>query len=300
MRWPSRPAVPWAPPRRPRGVVGLLVGAPWPACALAAVLAAVASDASPAVAQEDFRNLDHGRPLLTEDAYPVKLREWEAALGLRGLLREGGTGTGGTLTGELKTGLFRDSEVGVELEVTVRDAGDGSEAGLEAVGAHLQHVFSRETWNWSAFAARLELESPGVGEGRREDWGAGVTGIATRSLDRLRLHANAGYRVASRADGDDAWIGGLAVDYPVGLFSRLVMADLFVEVPVEAGRTRVWLEAGTRWQVTNLSVLDLGLATRLDEWEAGRANVELVFGLSRAFGVPALVDVPAYRDPMIQ
>lgn len=275
----------------PSGGFASLLGA-------AAVVTLAAGSPRVAAAQEDFRNADLDRPLLTEDAVPVKLREWEVELGARGRLAEGG-GTGADAVAEVKTGLFLNTQVGVELEGAVDDGAEGTESGLESLGAHILYGFDRETWSWPAFALRGDVRSPGAGEAGREDWGARVKGIATRSVGRLRLHANAGYDVASAADGDDAWIAGLAFDYPIGLFSRLVMADVFVEVPVDRGRTRVWLETGTRWQLSNLSVLDLGLATRLDEWEAGRANVELVVGLSRAFGIPALVDVPPYPDPRI-
>lgn len=248
-------------------------------------------------AQEDYRNLDLSRPLLTEDAYPVKLREWEVELGSRGRLAEGGSGA--EAVAELKTGLFLNTQAGLELEGVVEDGSDGAASGLESAGVHLLYNVNRETWSWPAFAVRIDARSPGVGEAGREDWSARFKGIATRSFGRTRVHVNAGYDVASRADGGDVWVAGLAFDYPVGLFSRAVMGDVFLEVPVDRGRTRVWLEAGTRWQLTNVSVLDLGLATRLDEWEAGRANVEVVVGLSRVFGIPGLVQVPPYPDPRI-
>lgn len=271
-----------------------------PILALAVGLASLgaAGSAGAAGAQEDFRNLDQGRPLLTEDAHPVKLREWEVELGARGRLAEGG-GEGADVVAELKTGLFLNTQAGVELEGVVEDGLDGTVTGLESVGVHLLYNVNRETWSWPAFALRGDVRSPGAGEARHEDWSARIKGIATRSFGRLRVHANAGYDVASRADDDDAWVAGLAFDYPIGLFSRAVMGDVFLEVPVESGRTRVWLEAGTRWQLSNVSVLDLGVATRLDEWEVGRANVELSVGLARVFGVPGLVDVPPYPDPRI-
>lgn len=248
-------------------------------------------------AQEDFRNLDLSRPLLTEDAYPVKLREWEVELGSRGRLSDGGSGAEAVL--ELKTGPFLNTQAGLELEGVVEDGTDGVASGLESAGVHLLYNVNRETWSWPAFAVRVDARSPGAGEAGHEDWSARLKGIATRSFGRMRVHANAGYDVASRVDGDDAWVAGLAFDYPIGLFSRTVMGDVFMEVPVDRGRTRVWLEAGTRWQLTNVSVLDLGLATRLDEWETGRANVEVVVGLSRVFGIPGLVEVPPYPDPRI-
>ena len=106
--------------------------------------------------------------------------------------------------------------------------------------------------------------------------------------------------VASRVDGDDYWRGGLAFDIPMGYGSRLLLGDLYAEVPVDSGRTRVWAELGTRIQVSNVSVFDLGLTTRLDEWEAGAANVGLVLGIGRVFGIGALVDVPDYPNPRIR
>lgn len=267
-----------------------------PALVLAAATALIAPSAA---AQEDFRNADLDRPLRTEDAYPVKLGEWEVEVGGRGRLVEGGAGSGATAVAELKTGLFLNTQVGLEVEGAAEKGASGSESGLEGLGAHLLYNVNRETWSWPAFAVRADAETPGVGDSGREDWGVALKGIATRSYGRLRLHANGGYHVSTPEDGGDAWTAGLAFDYPVGLFSRLVMGDLFLEVPVDTGRTRVWLEIGSRWQLTNLSVLDLGLATRLDEWERGRANLELVAGLSRVFGIPGLVSVPPYPNPRI-
>ncbi len=53
-----------------------------------------------------------------------------------------------------------------------------------------------------------------------------------------------------------------------------------------------------RIQISNVSVLDVGLATRLDEWEAGGANLELVIGFARVFGVGVSVD--DYPNPSIR
>lgn len=253
--------------------------------------------AAPAWAQEDFRQSEADRPLLVEDAYSLKLREWEVELGLRGTVAEEGSALAGK--GELKAGLFMNAQVGLELEAAVEGEGPGSEAGLETVGAHLLYNFNREAWSWPAFAARADVRTPGTGAAGREDWSAVWKGIATRSFGRLRLHANGGYAVASDADGGDHWLAGLGFDFPVGLFSRAVLGDVFVEIPEDEGRTRVWLEAGSRWQVTNRSVLDFGLSTRLDEWERGRANVALVLGISRIVGPAGLTPTPPYPNPRL-
>ncbi len=260
-------------------------------------LGAVALPA-PVAAQEDFRAAELDRPTRIEDAYPIKFREWEFQSGLRGSLGEGDRGLLGLL--EFKTGLFRNGQMGVEIEGGVeRPSADRTGGGIESASAHLLYGLARETVSLPAVAVRLDASTPGTGAIGHDDWQFGVMGIATRSLGRLRLHGNGGYRIAGEADGGDYWRFGLGADYPLGLFSRAILADLYVEAPVSAGRARVWAEIGTRLQVSNWSVLDFGLATRLDEWDHGHANVEIVIGVSRSFGIPGLTRVPVYPNPTI-
>ncbi len=252
-----------------------------------------------AFAQEDFRNTDRGRPLLTEDAYPIEFREWEFELGGRGRLVEGETGSGAGATVGLKTGLFRNAQVGLEIETALERQIGGTELGLGGVGASLMYGLRRETWGGPALAVRGDGHAPGSARLGRDDWAFSLTGIMTRSFGRFRIHANGGHHFGGDGGDGDSWRVGLAADYPVGLFSRLLMADVVVEIPVHGGRSRVWLELGTRGQSTNTTVIDLGLATRLDEWEAGRANVEVTVGIARAFGIFELVEVPVYSEPAL-
>lgn len=249
--------------------------------------------AAPARAQEEFRAADLDRPLRVEDAFPVDHREWEFEAGLRSVF-----GATDEVTGilELKTGLFLNGQVGIELHGG-RISGD--EAGLESAALHLLQSFRRETWRGPALSARLDVETPGSGELGREGWALTARGLATRSFGRLRTHLNLGYTAADEADQDDFWRAGLAFDYPIGLFSRSVLGDLYAEIPSDGEDTRVWTTVGSRWQLTNRTVLDLGVGVRLDEWADGDSNVELVVGMSRGFGVPALVDVPPYPDPRL-
>lgn len=253
----------------------------------------------PAVAQEDFRAADPDRPILVEDAVPLKLWEWELESGLRGGLAEEGSAL--EAIAELKAGLFPNAQLGFELEVGVEDGpgNAGSVGGVESAAVHLLYGLSRETWSWPAFAGRVDVISPGTGDFGREDWAFGLKGIATRSFGRTRAHLNVGYVVAADGDGGDYWRAGLAVDRPLALFSRAMLGDLYAEIPVDEGRTRVWAEVGSRWQVANMSVIDFGIATRLDEWEAGNANVSLIVGISRVFGIAGLTPVPPYPSPRI-
>ena len=249
--------------------------------------------------QEDFRSSDPGRPLRVEDAVPLKLREWELELGLRTAPREQGSSLGGVF--ELKAGLFRNAHVGMEVEAGVVDIADGGSAsGIEALHGHALVQLARETPTLPAFALRAEVGTPGTGSIGRAEWGAGATAIATRSFGRARVHLNGGYGVLSRADGGDVWDVGVGFDYPVGLFSRAILGALSSEIPVDSGPSRVWLEVGTRWQVSNLSVIDVGLSTRLDQWNDGNANVELIVGLSRIFAFRGLTRVGPYPNPTLR
>ncbi|MDX1660933.1 MAG: hypothetical protein R3326_04000 [Gemmatimonadota bacterium] len=262
------------------------------------VLGALAPRA--ASAQEAFRSADLDRPLRVEDANPIERGEWELESGLRA-----GFGEDDRVEAvvELKTGPFWNTQVGVELHGgwERESLGDEEEdhGGLESAGIHALIGFNRETWSWPAFSARVDVETPGAGGLGRDAWAASVKGIATRSFDRLRLHANGGYTVAEAADGGDFWRAGLALDYPIGLFSRTVMADVYAEIPTGEEDARVWTTIGTRWQWTNTTVLDFGVGGRVDRWVDGKADVEIVVGIGRALGWTGLLEVPPYPDPKL-
>lgn len=252
-----------------------------------------------AAAQEDFRASDPGRPLRVEDANPLKLREWEVEFGFRGAAREQGSAALGVV--ELKSGLFRNAHVGIEIEggVEGEEAGTTS-SGIEAVHGHVLYQLGRETPSRPAFAIRGEVGTPGTGSLGRDTWSTEAMAIATRSFGRFRVHGNGGYGVMGDGDGGDFWTMGLGFDYPLGLFSRAILGALSAEIPVDAGPSRVWLEVGSRWQISNANVFDVGLSTRLDQWDQGNANIELVIGLSRVFGVPAFTRAPPYPNPTIR
>ncbi len=263
----------------------------------AAVVGLFSAPAAPAAGQEDFRSLDQGRPIQVVDAYPVKYLEWEVQLGLQGGTTPGGEEIEGSL--ELEVGLFPNVEAGLEVEPVWRER-EGRSFGVHGIGAHLLYNVNQEAWSWPAFSLQVEAEAPIGGGPGLEEWTWGGRGVATRSFaSRLRVHANAGYRVQGEADGGDHWIGGVALDYPPGLTGRLLVGDLWVEVPTDSGRTRLLAEVGGRFQLSNRTVLDLGLASRLDRWQDG-ADVRLVVGLGRAFGVRALTPVPPWPDPSIR
>jgi len=265
---------------------------------LFAVLVVVLLSGREAIAQEDFRSLDAGRPLKVTDAYPKKYLELEFQFGLQGSWTEGGRRLfEGVL--QLEMGVLRNLEIGAGLQVATQN--DSTTSGLESVEVEVLYNFRHEGWTWPGVAIQVSAEAPTGSDLSRENWAWGADLLLTRSFaNRLRIHVNGGYAVASQADGDDYWRGGVAFDIPMGFSSRLIMGDLYAEVPVGTGPTRAWAELGTRVQVSNLTVIDVGLATRLDEWNRGTANVKLVVGFSRVFGIGGLVRVPEYPNPRIR
>ena len=271
-----------------------------PALLLFAVVAVGVLWGREATAQEDFRSLDGGRPLRVTDAYPKKYLEWEVQFGAQGgWAEEGSNSLGGAFV--LETGLFRNFEIGAGLALAREDDGANATSGLESLQVQALYNLKHEGWTWPAVAIQAGAEAPGGSDLSREDWGGGADLLLTRSFaNLLRIHVNGGYAVASDVDGGDYWRGGVALDIPMGFSSRLIMGDLYAEIPVGTGPTRTWAELGTRIQISNLTVIDVGLTTRLDEWNRGTANVQLVLGISRVFGIGGLVRVPEYPDPRIR
>jgi len=253
-----------------------------------------------AIAQEDFRSLDAGRPLKVTDAYPKKYLEWEFQFGLQGRWTEGGQRSYEGLL-SLETGLFRNFEIGAGLQVATEPDAVSTTNGIESLEFEALYNFRHEGWTWPAVAIQVGAEAPTGSDLSRKDWAWGADLLLTRSFaNRFRIHVNGGYALASEVDGDNYWRGGVAFDIPMGFSSRLIMGDLYAEIPADTGPTRTWAELGTRVQVTNLTVIDVGLTTRLDEWNRGLANVRLVVGFSRVFGFGGLVRVPEYPDPRIR
>ncbi len=260
-----------------------------------------------ATAQEDFLSLDAGRPLKVTDAYPKKYLEWEFRFGLQARWTDEGRRLFAGLI-ELETGLFRNFEIGAGLEVASEGGGTSDllvhqhrSEDLHGLGVEALYNLKHEGWTWPAIAIQVGVKVPTGGHLSRGGSASSLDLLLTRSFaSRLRIHVNGGYVGAALLDGDDYWRGGVAFDIPMGLSSRLIMGNLYAEFPAYFGATRAWAELGTRMQVTNLSVIDVGLATRLDEWDRGVANVRLIVGFSRVFGIGGLVRVPQYPDPSVR
>jgi hypothetical protein len=276
----------------------------------ATVALALALFAVPAAAQHDFRSSDQDRPIRVEDAYPLEFLEWEWQVGGRGMLADGGPSTA-SLFLELKTGFARNWQAGVEAHGFGARASGVNQVGLHEFRGHILFNLNHESTSLPALAMRADVFTPGVGELAHQKPGGRLRWMATRSFGRTRAHANLAFTWAVPEDGGPFWSGGVAFDYPIGLFSKAVVGGVYVEVPAtaqvgplrprpEGGERRTWVELGSRFQLTYTAVLDFGLVAQVDQWVDGRENIGLVLGISRTFGIPGLMRVPPYPEPSLQ
>jgi hypothetical protein len=251
----------------------------------------------PIQAQDGFRHIDENRPLRVEDAYPIKFKEWEWEVGVAGSIDDTGKGASSQL--EIKTGVARNWEMGIAVHTGWERRGGISNGGIEAVGLHLLYNVNQEGRSAPAVAFRADVMSPGVGDAGLVRASGRFRGLATKTFGGIRLHGNATYTMLTPDDGSDYWSLGLAFDCPMALSSRAIMGDPYLEPGHDGEPAAVWLDVGSRTQVTKSIVLDLGLATRIDYWLDGRTNFALTLGVSRDFGFIGMVRVPPYQNPRI-
>jgi Putative MetA-pathway of phenol degradation len=213
----------------------------------------------------DHKNLDEGRPLRLEDAYPIGSGEIavEAGAGFR-LARRGPDQ--GFFPVELLYGAFPNFQLGLGsiLFTDPHEVDDRPKSG----DLHLSALynFNQETISVPAFGLKLGLDVPtGVDS---KGFGVEVKGIITKSIERLSLHFNAGYEFFTDTRDDERdgrYELALGFSYPLGAphFTRLtLLGDVFAEQAVHRGQsTVVGAELGLRYQLTPRIVWDVGAGT---------------------------------------
>ena len=251
---------------------------------------ALLMSARPALAQIDYRNLDDGRPVRVEDAYPVERYAFEFLLPY-GFEQDHGGGAIHALVPELAYGLLRNFHLGVKLPLAASDSGAGGSAwGLSGVRAFALYNFTTDSPRLPAIALRVDGYFP-AGELGGEGVKGGATLIATRSFGSSRLHVNGAWGVGrfdSRAvvEGGEQWWYGAALDRTLFRQSVLLIGEVYARRPSDAEPVEVNASVGGRWQWTPTTVLDLGVSRRL---RAAGPDLAFTFGLSHAFAVRALM-----------
>jgi hypothetical protein len=249
-----------------------MISRPWIAFLFVAVPIRVA------IAQTDYRNLDAGRPLVTEDAYPTAHYAFEFTAPFR--MERGVHEHRVELAPQLSYGLLRNTMVSIEVPWTARtDLGRTFKARTPQFS--VLSNFNTEFGAWPALAVR----------GSADRHASTVTLIATRSFGRVRAHLNVGGSSTSERDVSsqspvNRWAASLASDVTLWRSSLLLAGEVQVARPI--GGVRPWrVGAGARWQFTPTLVLDLG-AYRTHSAQAGQ-ELGLTFGITQLFGIAFLM-----------
>jgi hypothetical protein len=234
----------------------------------------------------DHGNLDEGRPLRLEDAYPIAHGEIsvETAAGFT-LLKRGPNR--GFFPVEILYGALPNLQLGLGsvLFTDPHAIDDRPKSGDLRTSA--LYNFNQETLRLPALAAKLSLTAPtGIDA---HGYGIGLRGIVTKSVERLSVHFNGGYEVLTgsrRTERAGRYELTLGASYPIGApqFTRATLvADVFAEQPVVRGEsTIVGTEVGLRYQLTPRIVWDVGLGAEF-AGPADRSSFFATTGLSFGF-----------------
>ena len=262
--------------------------------ALLALLPALTLGGRPVAAQIDYRNLDEGRPVRTEDAYPIERYAFELVVPFE-YEDERGPERVHSLAPELSYGLLPNAMIGLKLPFTAVDGGEGAETrwGLAGPEIFALYNFNTESPALPAFALRADAALP-LGKLAADDARGSVAAIATRSWGRTRIHLNAALGIGPESSVEaagvhaiPAWSASAAVDRTFLRRSLLIIGEIGVaEAAAESG-TEVGAALGGRMQITPTLVFDAGIRRRLTS-TAG-TDLGLTIGLSHAFALAGLM-----------
>lgn len=241
-------------------------------------------------AQIDYRNLDDGRPAMTEDAYPVERFAFELLVPYRFEAEAGGADLH-LVVPELAYGVARNTQVGLKLPLAARAEETGTETGLAGVSVFGLYNFNTESPRLPAVSLRSDVSLP-VGSMAGEDARLALEAIATRSWGRTRAHLNAARGFGSEdalsaAEPIPRWSAGLAIDHTFFRSSLLLVGEVATVQQVSGARATVNASVGIRWQWTPTLVFDAGITRRLRA-DVG-PDIGLTLGLSHGFAIRGLM-----------
>lgn len=225
----------------------------------------------------DHKNLDEGRPLRLEDAYPTAAGEWVLETGL-GYSMERRSPDHALFPMEILYGAFPNfqASVGTTLLTNPRSVDGPKKSG----DVHLSGLynFNQETLRMPAFGLKASVNLPSGVRSRGVD--VEIKGLITKSFDRLSLHLNPAYQFIGRRNAGERrgiYKFALGASYPIGapMHTRTTLVgDLFAEQSTKHGESNIYgVEAGFRHQLTQRIVWDFGVGSEL----AGPAQRSTIF-----------------------
>ncbi|MCG3147769.1 MAG: hypothetical protein PCFJNLEI_01210 [Verrucomicrobiae bacterium] len=225
----------------------------------------------------DHSNLDEGRPLRVEDAYPIAEGEWALETGTGIVVPRQGS-TRAVFPISVLYGALPNFHVGLGsiLSTDPREIGDQTKSGdLQLSGLY---NFNQETLTLPAFGLKSTVNFPSGVDSAGVD--AEIKALVTKSFGNLSLHGNAGYRFLSgtrSGEREGRYQLILGASYPVGApkYTRTTLvADVFTEQSARTGAANVFgAEIGFRHQLTHRTVADAGVGSEF----AGPGDRSLFF-----------------------
>lgn len=235
----------------------------------------------------DHKNLDEGRPLRLEDAYPIASGELAVEAGAGFTLERRGADRG-VFKLEILYGAVPNLQLGLgtTLSTDPRDIDDQTKSGDLQISA--LYNFNQETLTLPALGLKLTPNLPTGVDSSGVD--VEVKGIVTKSLGRLSLHLNAAYEFLAGEKGGEEREGlyefALGTSYPVGAprYTRTTLVgDVFTHQAVRSDDSNVvGVELGFRHQLTSQMVVDAGIGTEFTG-PAERSWLLFTTGLSFSF-----------------
>lgn len=256
---------------------------------LTALTAVVVLAPAAAHAQTDYYNTDAGRPIRTEDAYPVERRAFELQLAPLRLERSRGAYSWG-VEPEAAFGIFPRTHIEVGFPIAIIDSPlRRSTTGLAGVEVSMLHNLNVET-SIPALAIVADVLLPAGGLGPERAYSS-AKGIATKTFTWMRFHANGQYTFGDAPTGGESgaahlsrWMAGLAADKTFPLRSLLLTGEVVAEQPMDEAEELEWSAAtGLRYQLNPRWAVDAGVGLRLS---TEQRPWFVTVGSAYAFGLP--------------
>ena len=256
---------------------------------LLAALAFTAAMSAPARAQTDYYNTDRGRPLRTEDAYPVERRAFELQAAPLRVERGAGGIYHWSVEPEIAYGILPRLQIELGVPLSVVDTAGARRAGVGGLDVSVLYNLNVET-ALPAFGLGARALLP-VGNLAPHGPLVSVVGLMTRTFTWARFHVNSEYTLGDEitalgAGGEETsrWGAGVAIDRTFPLRALLVGAEFVIEQPLdEAADLLLTAGTGFRYQLTPRWAMDAGMGKRLTGDD--RAWY-LTVGSAYAFGLP--------------
>ena len=241
-------------------------------------------------AQADVRNTDAGRPIQIEDAYAIDRYLLDVHVAPIAVAWARGSGAAWRVEPEVTFGLVPRTQIEVGAPVAFRD----ETVGLAGVNVSALYNLNAETTSRPALAVRGGVLMP-IGQLAPARTYPSLKAIMTRTFDWARMNVNAHYTfgtapvedVAADAPEVRRWLVGGAVDRSFVQQTVLLMAETFMEQPLDDAADPVWtVGAGLRYHVTPSWAIDAGIGTAVN----GNARpVFLTFGIARSMAIRMLM-----------